>query len=888
MVSFSFKTKCFYVLDEHGYKRATPGLDEALRAVRGSSSSGTRQRPQSAYHMYPSTPAPASTRPHPHSASPAARTNPSSASSRPVSGHKPPLSPSHKLRDGSLHNLTNSRTLFEKQLEHHQRLLMEEQQTSLHHFNEAILREMEEDKKLRGEEEVQDPNAVETESVSSADSLEESTVINPRVDTAPALVANNIVNNLNNPGEGFDGLRTANTSNIAATSGFVLHRNTSPNVAIVQPMSNNSSSYALAGSSKLTCAGPGELQLEDVQEDEAALQGSNTSIEQTTDAYATIKTDSNGRTNGQFYQDIIVNNVHGTEPSSQLYYHGAGTSVSPYDHKAYTDERPKNSWGAHDSNTHDSQVQTNSHMTTNAKPFTSRQTLTNTTVITHDADFTNPQSQLYSNKPSVVVSDSMIAPLSNGTTSAKASAVAPSTSSTPISPNVQSMQYNYPVSGSETTINAISKAPTATTKSIFPNSVVAASDNLLNHFGMTPPSNAESLHSGTSPSASKPVASVSNPIPVMIPRPAGTQAYSQPVTKTKETPTDSASAKSHGYPVPTTAITLVQQKPSVAYQQSTVSQQSSAPVHKTVAVCSAIEDKDLPNTSSHMIAPVTTSELSTVYKQTPVATTMSQQPTTLNRLSSSTTSQPNSVYRQNAVAAAIQQLGTTITTYRQNHALVTTASQQPTTTTHQQNSVVTTAFPEPLTTYKQQEQATTSNQLASALSAVQQQSTTVERKTSVNQNITASQPQKVATTATSNRQTMNKPPPYCTATTTTTNSTYYSYKVAPRVSSRSKSAPTSKKDIPVVHDAEEEQEEEESSSNSEEEKFAVKSILKRRGRSNTPKKSVRIGGVIGKGSNRSLAASVRDSIEVNREKQEQKEQKKVRVSSLLYFISFSL
>nr|KAG5706857.1 hypothetical protein BaRGS_004192 [Batillaria attramentaria] len=49
----------------------------------------------------------------------------------------------------SLRNLTNSHSRFEQQLEQHQQLLVEQQQKSLHEFNEAIRREIDTDAKVQ-------------------------------------------------------------------------------------------------------------------------------------------------------------------------------------------------------------------------------------------------------------------------------------------------------------------------------------------------------------------------------------------------------------------------------------------------------------------------------------------------------------------------------------------------------------------------------------------------------------------------------------------------------------------------------------------------------------------------------------------------------------------
>ncbi|XP_060069683.1 uncharacterized protein LOC132549744 [Ylistrum balloti] len=77
-----------------------------------------------------------------------------------------------KLHDKSLRNLSNSRSLFEQQLEHHQQLLVQDQQQSLYEFNNAIMQEIASDRTVQGEEEVDLGGMVHSESLDSVDSLE--------------------------------------------------------------------------------------------------------------------------------------------------------------------------------------------------------------------------------------------------------------------------------------------------------------------------------------------------------------------------------------------------------------------------------------------------------------------------------------------------------------------------------------------------------------------------------------------------------------------------------------------------------------------------------------------------------------------------------------------
>ncbi|XP_046332718.2 uncharacterized protein LOC124115684 isoform X1 [Haliotis rufescens] len=94
--------------------------------------------------------------------------------------HLRPQSPSERaqehadLRDKSLRNYTDSRSLFEQQLEQHQQLLLEDQKKSLHIFNQAIQREMDADAKLEGTEEDEEEMSWmnRSDSLSSVDSLD--------------------------------------------------------------------------------------------------------------------------------------------------------------------------------------------------------------------------------------------------------------------------------------------------------------------------------------------------------------------------------------------------------------------------------------------------------------------------------------------------------------------------------------------------------------------------------------------------------------------------------------------------------------------------------------------------------------------------------------------
>lgn len=95
---------------------------------------------------------------------------------RPMSGGGRPQDASTRaeLMERSMRNMTSSRSRFEQQLEHHQQFLMEQQQKSLHDFNQAIRREIDSDTKVQGVEDNEADNLPwRSESLSSLDSLEQ-------------------------------------------------------------------------------------------------------------------------------------------------------------------------------------------------------------------------------------------------------------------------------------------------------------------------------------------------------------------------------------------------------------------------------------------------------------------------------------------------------------------------------------------------------------------------------------------------------------------------------------------------------------------------------------------------------------------------------------------
>ena len=84
-----------------------------------------------------------------------------------------------ELQSNSLRNLTNSRSLFEAHLEHHQQQLAEHQRQALSHFNAAIREEIDTDTTLHGTDDVHS-EIVRSTSVSSLDSLEDHENVNTR------------------------------------------------------------------------------------------------------------------------------------------------------------------------------------------------------------------------------------------------------------------------------------------------------------------------------------------------------------------------------------------------------------------------------------------------------------------------------------------------------------------------------------------------------------------------------------------------------------------------------------------------------------------------------------------------------------------------------------
>lgn len=179
--------KCFahphddvFLLD-HDDDNPAPALDEALRAIRGSpvhrqtstdsqgSLSHIRAFSPSTYTPYMSTPG------YNSKSDKYAYLSPSQLHSQQqrTKEHATQVAAYTELQNRSLRNLNSSRGLFEQHLHQQQQLLVQQQEQSLHDFNTAIMQEMLNDKKIEGEENDHE-DRIETDSVSSEDSLNRS------------------------------------------------------------------------------------------------------------------------------------------------------------------------------------------------------------------------------------------------------------------------------------------------------------------------------------------------------------------------------------------------------------------------------------------------------------------------------------------------------------------------------------------------------------------------------------------------------------------------------------------------------------------------------------------------------------------------------------------
>ena len=159
-----------------GITQAAPALDDALRAVRGGSAG---YRPGSGRTHSRSSASPAASRPSSHTTVNAVHTEkpretPQNGTAQYVYQPTPPngersaeASMRAQLHSNSLRNLTNSRSLFEQQLEQTQQQLKQQQRATLQQFNHAIWRQLSDP----GSEATADLQR--SDSVNSLDSLEE-------------------------------------------------------------------------------------------------------------------------------------------------------------------------------------------------------------------------------------------------------------------------------------------------------------------------------------------------------------------------------------------------------------------------------------------------------------------------------------------------------------------------------------------------------------------------------------------------------------------------------------------------------------------------------------------------------------------------------------------
>ncbi|KAK3098725.1 hypothetical protein FSP39_022407 [Pinctada imbricata] len=149
------------------HSRSGRGLDETLRLIRGHSAhsghhrhrnGGQGQSPRQTYN---------------------------DALNKPYfnkySSHRPNSPPEkcdsqakNRLHNNSLRNLTNSKSLFEQQLEQQQRMLADQQKQAIHDFNNAVMQEMSEDNHGYGYNNYDNHDQCDSDSLSSVDSLERS------------------------------------------------------------------------------------------------------------------------------------------------------------------------------------------------------------------------------------------------------------------------------------------------------------------------------------------------------------------------------------------------------------------------------------------------------------------------------------------------------------------------------------------------------------------------------------------------------------------------------------------------------------------------------------------------------------------------------------------
>ena len=273
-----------------------------------------------------------------------------------------------ELHNGSIRNLHNSKNLFEQQLDQQQQTLKDHHQQSLHQFNEAIHQEMARDRKIQGLEDTNEQMQIpRSDSVSSVDSLEaeaerqaarqqQPPMGNPTPAapgmypsyTASALQPKTSVTNqyAHHPTSSASVLNRHNYNSITysppelhgtqaayalnPSTSFVVHRSSSsPSVAVVQPSVVQPSVYdvtlpngqdaqqeysAKQHSHSMGSTYP-EMRIEDVNENGYDdLHRPQEIIPGMSETYGVITTKSNGRYNGQYYQDSFVNQNVSTEP----------------------------------------------------------------------------------------------------------------------------------------------------------------------------------------------------------------------------------------------------------------------------------------------------------------------------------------------------------------------------------------------------------------------------------------------------------------------------------------------------------------------------------------------------------------------------------------------
>ncbi|KAK7107144.1 mediator of RNA polymerase II transcription subunit 12-like isoform X2 [Littorina saxatilis] len=174
-------TRPHYSSSHHGHspQQSHMDLEEALQLVRGTSApshnSADRVSREAIQRLYNHTS-------QEHQDRSNVRTSRASSAGslrhqnqkRPVSGRPLEASIRAELMERSMRNMASSRSRFEQQLEQHQQLMIEQQQKSLHAFNQAIRREIDDDAKVQGVEDREEDEIPErSESLSSLDSLED-------------------------------------------------------------------------------------------------------------------------------------------------------------------------------------------------------------------------------------------------------------------------------------------------------------------------------------------------------------------------------------------------------------------------------------------------------------------------------------------------------------------------------------------------------------------------------------------------------------------------------------------------------------------------------------------------------------------------------------------